>query len=255
MSTQRNMNIQKLRRDSIPKMQFLITIILFHFTTTLIEPVYSNPIPHQFQSNDYYKVLGLTKRFAPKRTIKKAYHQLALKYHPDKIKSQNDNDEKQCAETIFIKISEAYDVLGDKKLKNIYDKYGKSGLAAYKGGMDPEEAGFGTSGGTRSDSRNGFNFKFNDGYHNSPPRQQTRHSSSDKHSYEFHFSSSGSNFNTEFIGDWNRPASIMVAIFMILVMLFVVSLVFALSLGTCFFPITIYLIWRWRRNRRTNSSM
>jgi curved DNA-binding protein CbpA len=158
------MNDNNQKRNGNKKKIFIIILLVFLFTTTLIQPVYCKQlpipirVPKQFQSNDYYTVLGLSKRFSSRKRIKKAYRQLALKYHPDKIKNQNDNNERQSSEAIFIKISEAYDVLGDEKLKDVYDKYGKSGLTAYKKGMDPEEAGF-----SSGNSRPG-------GW--SPPRQQ-----------------------------------------------------------------------------------
>jgi len=99
----------------------------------------------QFNSNDYYQVLGLQRR-SKSKDIKKAYRKLALQYHPDKVKS-DDEKVKQKSEDIFIKVSEAYAVLSDKKKKEIYDKYGKSGLDAHEKGIDPEAAGFGSSGG------------------------------------------------------------------------------------------------------------
>ena len=56
---------------------------------------------------DYYKILGV-KRNATDDEIKKAYHKMALKYHPDK-----NNDPG--AEDKFKEIAEAYDVLSDGK--------------------------------------------------------------------------------------------------------------------------------------------
>ena len=79
---------------------------------------------------DYYKVLGLTKDATPTQ-LKKAYHQLALKFHPDK--NQGDAE----AEKKFKQVSEAYDVLSDEQKKKIYDTYGEEGL---KGGVPPEGA-------------------------------------------------------------------------------------------------------------------
>lgn len=71
---------------------------------------------------DYYKVLGVPRDAEPNQ-IKKAYHQMALQYHPDK----NPNNREQAAEK-FKQVSEAYDVLSDPKKKAVYDKYGEEGL-------------------------------------------------------------------------------------------------------------------------------
>lgn len=73
---------------------------------------------------DYYKILGIAKN-ASEDDIKKAYRKLALKYHPDKNKSSG-------AEEKFKEIAEAYEVLSDKKKRDIYDQVGEEGL---KGGI------------------------------------------------------------------------------------------------------------------------
>jgi curved DNA-binding protein CbpA len=102
----------------------------------------------QFDSDDYYKVLGLTKKTASPKKIKSAYRKLALKYHPDKVDANKDNQlDREQSEAIFIKVSEAYSVLSDDTKKKIYDKYGKNGLDAHEKGHDPEQAGFGFPGG------------------------------------------------------------------------------------------------------------
>ena len=51
------------------------------------------------KSNDYYTILGVTKK-ADTKAIKKAYRQLALAYHPDKL--TGDEEEKEIGEEIFV---------------------------------------------------------------------------------------------------------------------------------------------------------
>ena len=66
---------------------------------------------------DYYEVLGVS-RSASQDEIKKAYRQLALKYHPDR------NHEDKHAETLFKEAAEAYAVLSDEGKRRIYDMTG-----------------------------------------------------------------------------------------------------------------------------------
>jgi len=70
---------------------------------------------------DYYEILGIDRR-ANAQEIKKAYRQLAVKYHPDK----NPNDPK--AEGAFKEAAEAYSVLSDDDKRSVYDRYGHEGL-------------------------------------------------------------------------------------------------------------------------------
>lgn len=69
--------------------------------------------------NDYYTILGVP-RTANQSEIKKAYRELAFKYHPDK------NPGDRSAEERFKKISEAYSVLSDPDKKARYDLGGFS---------------------------------------------------------------------------------------------------------------------------------
>src|SRR5579863_2343091 len=73
---------------------------------------------------EYYDILGISKTADP-QTIKKAYHQLSLKCHPDRL----DDNNKQAGEEKFKEINQAYEVLSDPEKRKIYDKYGKAGLA------------------------------------------------------------------------------------------------------------------------------
>ncbi|CAH1393597.1 unnamed protein product [Nezara viridula] len=74
---------------------------------------------------DYYKILGISKT-ATMDEIKKAYRQLALKYHPDKNKAAG-------AEERFKEVAEAYEVLSDQKKRDVYDKFGEEGLKGHEG--------------------------------------------------------------------------------------------------------------------------
>jgi len=65
-------------------------------------------------SKDYYKILGIDKG-ASKEEIKRAYRELAQKYHPDK----KGGDEKR-----FKEINEAYQVLSDDNKRQQYDQFG-----------------------------------------------------------------------------------------------------------------------------------
>ncbi len=63
---------------------------------------------------DYYSVLGVDKNAAPE-TIKKAFRDLAKKYHPDAHPGD------KAAEERFKEISEAYEILSDKEKRAKYD--------------------------------------------------------------------------------------------------------------------------------------
>src|SRR4051794_21478930 len=67
---------------------------------------------------DYYDLLGV-KKSANDEELKKAYRNLAKKYHPDKNKGNKE------AENKFKEISEAYAVLSDKEKREQYDRLGK----------------------------------------------------------------------------------------------------------------------------------
>lgn len=88
---------------------------------------------------DYYEVLGLQKG-ASQDEIKRAYRQLAKKYHPDINKEPG-------AEEKFKEINEAYDTLSDEQKKARYDQFGHEDPIAGFGGGGSGFSGFSSSGG------------------------------------------------------------------------------------------------------------
>lgn len=83
----------------------------------------------QQMSKDYYKVLGVG-RNASQEEIKKAYRDLARKYHPDL------NPDDKTAKQKFQEVQSAYDVLSDQQKRELYDRYGSS-FETMGGGAGP----------------------------------------------------------------------------------------------------------------------
>lgn len=77
---------------------------------------------------DYYEVLEVS-RDASLEEIKKAYRQLAMKYHPDRNPGDADAEER------FKEAAEAYEVLSDGQKRQRYDQFGHEGLRGSTGGF------------------------------------------------------------------------------------------------------------------------
>ncbi|MCX6709328.1 MAG: DnaJ domain-containing protein, partial [Candidatus Woesearchaeota archaeon] len=83
-------------------------------------------------AKDYYETLGVSNT-AGQDEIKRAYKELAKKYHPDLHKGDKDKEEK------FKEINEAYKVLSDDKSRANYDRFGSS---EYNQGFQAGDSGF-----------------------------------------------------------------------------------------------------------------
>lgn len=101
-------------------------------------------------NKNYYEVLGVDKK-ATKEDIKKAFHKLAHKYHPDKGTGDAEK---------FKEVSEAYSILSDDKKRAEYDSYGKT--FGGNGGAGFSGAGFDFSQFQDAFTNGGFGFDMGD---------------------------------------------------------------------------------------------
>lgn len=100
---------------------------------------------------DYYEVLGVSKT-ANADEIKKAYRQMAIKYHPDKNPGNKEAEEK------FKEAAEAYEVLSDATKKANYDRFGHQAAGGFGGG------GYGGGGMNMEDIFSQFGDVFGEGF-------------------------------------------------------------------------------------------
>ncbi|MBO4707833.1 MAG: DnaJ domain-containing protein [Elusimicrobiaceae bacterium] len=107
------------------------------------------------QYKDYYKILGVSKN-ASEAEIKKAFKTAARKYHPD---LQPDSKKAEMTEK-FKDVNEAYEVLSDKKKRDIYDQVGSADYQNYARGGGTG----GAYGGTRTQrGPNGSTYYYSSG--------------------------------------------------------------------------------------------
>ncbi|MBA3415028.1 MAG: molecular chaperone DnaJ [Chloroflexia bacterium] len=90
---------------------------------------------------DYYEVLGVG-RAATAAEVRRAYRQLARRYHPDVNREPG-------AEDRFKEINEAYETLADDERRGAYDRFGHA--ASGMGGASADPFGFGGAGSPFSD--------------------------------------------------------------------------------------------------------
>ena len=74
----------------------------------------------QQRGPNHYEILGVTRDDNP-LAIKRAYKKLSLQLHPDKNPSPDASDQ-------FDRVKQAYDVLMDMELREVYNKFGKEGV-------------------------------------------------------------------------------------------------------------------------------
>jgi len=101
-------------------------------------------------AKNYYDILGVDKK-ANKDEVKKAFHKLAHRYHPDK---------KEGDATKFKEISEAYSILSDDKKRAEYDAYGQTfnGRGPTGNGAGAGFEGFDFSGFTDAEGGQSYDF-------------------------------------------------------------------------------------------------
>ncbi|XP_019697669.1 protein tumorous imaginal discs, mitochondrial isoform X2 [Harpegnathos saltator] len=94
----------------------------------IVQPHRSIYLTNKLLKRNYYEILGVSKN-ASAKDIKKAYYELAKKYHPDTNKGDPNTGRK------FQEVSEAYEVLSDESKRKEYDTWGATSEQMGMGGM------------------------------------------------------------------------------------------------------------------------
>ena len=102
-------------------------MLLHSLSTTLLLLLLALPLL-TLCAEDYYKLLDV-KRTATDKELKKAYRNLSKKYHPDK------NPDNETAKQKFVEVADAYEVLSNSELRQIYDQHGHDGVERHRQGQ------------------------------------------------------------------------------------------------------------------------
>lgn len=98
--------------------EFFFVIFDCFFFFAVIKPLYHYNVKSIHTSNylnnkkDFYNILGVSKN-ASQKDIKKAYYELAKKYHPDTNKGDPSANKK------FQEVSEAYEVSVTRRFRSV----------------------------------------------------------------------------------------------------------------------------------------
>ncbi|KAH3849297.1 hypothetical protein DPMN_091696, partial [Dreissena polymorpha] len=74
----------------------------------------------EFGTDDLYKILGL-KKTATENEVKKGYHKVSLKVHPDRVSEE----EKEASTLKFQILGKVYCILSNKEKRAVYDETGE----------------------------------------------------------------------------------------------------------------------------------
>jgi DnaJ domain len=105
---------------------FVLSLYLFY---TLIQTLYDIRL-----AGDFYTVLSISPT-SPDREIKAKFRRLAARFHPDKVRSGNDETISADAEAAFVDIKLAHDTLLDPAKRFAYDRFGPAIVRVQQPGL------------------------------------------------------------------------------------------------------------------------
>ena len=92
------------------------------------------------RATNYYHVLGISRSATPD-LVKRTYHRLARRFHPDRFHHDADASLHARVESAFARIAHAYETLKDRQARAVYDmKIEKEGAMAAKGSSQPKQS-------------------------------------------------------------------------------------------------------------------